>query len=245
MWMVSGGKAVKVLDPKRRRVVKKSKRPKASVNSSGGLLAGGNPFPVVWRGAKQHYTDTQTFTVGTAGVYGAETAFTLNDQFDPRFSVGGHQPYGRDTFSTMYERYKVTGVTVDVTFCAPSGPGVACGIIFGNPTNTFALAGNTYDRVKEAPQSKVMILSDAGSQQKRFKKYFPMWKVAGCPSKDVYDSDIGIYDALVGNSPSADGKCFMRVAIADLNLGSAKTAVISVKLTMHTEWYQRKILAQS
>lgn len=224
---------------------RKKKGPKASVKGGGGLLAVPNPFPLIWKGARQSFSDTLVHTVGTSGVFGAETAYTLNDQFDPRFSIGGAQPYARDTFVTMYERYKVTGITVEVTYSNASDNGIACGLLFGNPTNTLALAGSTYDRIKEAPQSRIMILNNTGGNGvKTFKKYLPMWRCAGVEKK-VYEADIGIYDALAGNSPSADGKCFLRVAIADLGMGSTATATVSVRLIMHTNWYQRKMLAQS
>lgn len=205
-----------------------------------------NPFPLVWKGAKQRYSESKTLTVGAiGGTFGVDEVYTLNDQFDPRFTVGGHQPYARDTFATMYERYKVTGVTVDVSFNAPSIAGIAVAIFFANPTNTYVLNASYYERVREMPQTIVRTINDTGSQKVRIRKYIPMWKILGV-TKLQYEADIGIYDALAGGSPSATaGMGKMYIAIADLNGGTTATCLMNTTITMHTDWYQRKVLAQS
>lgn len=45
----------------------------------------------------------ETITTGTSGVI----QMSLNSIYDPNITGGGHQPYGHDTFATMYNRYRV------------------------------------------------------------------------------------------------------------------------------------------
>lgn len=205
------------------------------------------PFPLVWKGAKQRYCESKTVTVGAAGgTFGTDEVYTLNDQYDPRFTVGGHQPYGRDTFADMYGRYKVTGATIDVTFNAPSISGLACAIMVVNPSNSVVnLSGKFYEYVKEMNNCVVRTINDTGSQKVRIRKYFPMWQVLGVTKKQ-FEADIGLFDALVTNSPDATfGLGKVKIAVADLNGGTTATCLMNVTITMHTDWYQRKVLAQS
>lgn len=217
---------------------------KSSIKSSG-LLSSPSPFPLVWKAAKQVYGDISELTVGSTGTYGAPSIYALNDMFDTRFSTGGHQPYARDEFFLLYARYKVVAVTVEVIFTSPSIAGVSCGMIFRNPTQATTIAAKSIPYIREIPVATQKIISDTGSQRYVFKKYFPMHKILGV-TKLQFDADIGIYDALSSGSPDATaGLAKLEVAVADSNGGSSATCVASVQITMHTNWYQRKILAQS
>lgn len=56
--------------------------------------------------------------------------FLLNSIFDPDYEVGGHQPFGHDTYQTLYQQYRVLGTTISGTFMhniSGSTP-VRCGI---------------------------------------------------------------------------------------------------------------------
>lgn len=252
MWIMGNKGKLHALQPKRsyKKKAKNSYSKARTINpgkGGSGLLGAPCPFPLVWKGAKQSYSQTKSYTVGGSGVFGTENVFNLNSQFDPDSTGVGHQPYARDTFATLYSRYKVKAVTIDVMFTNPSAQAIACGVAFINPSNTGAtgnLAGKSYDAVKERPLTIVKVLQDTGAQSVRIRKTFPLYKLLGV-TKLQFDADIGIYDAAKGDDPQATGLSFMRVAIADLNLGSAATCTIAVKITMHTDWYERITLGQS
>lgn len=225
---------------------KKSKHLK-SVGLSTPFLGGSNPFPLIWKNAKQHYSETKSYTVGTSGVFGTSNVFNLNSQYDPDQTGVGHQPYGRDQLAGLYGRYKVKKCTIDVSFTNPSaGACLGCAVLVVNPSNGATLAGSLYDKIKERPLTWVKILNEGGGTQiVRFRKTFSMYKLLGV-TKQQFDADVGIYDALVGNNPDAtNGLAQLKVAICDMAGGSSATALISVRITMHTDWYQRTTQSQS
>lgn len=226
---------------------RKRKRKGATAQGGVALFNKPSPFPIIWKGAKQSYVELQAFTVGASGAFGAEQEFRLNSQFDPNETGTGHQPYGRDTFATMYDRYKVTYVTFEVTFTNPSaGANLACAILLRNPTNLSALATKSYTTVKEMPNSKVVLLNEGGGKQiVTIKRSYPMHVLLGV-SKLQFDADVGVFDAIAANDPSATaGVCRLVVAIADSTKGSDGTCDCSTRITMTTDWYERKTLAQS
>lgn len=231
------------------KATKPKRRSKAVKTAQGGvaLFNKPSPFPLVWKGAKQAYSALQGLAVGTSGVFGAEQVFRLNSQFDPNKTGGGHQPYGRDTFETIYGRYKVKSVTFEVTFSAPTtGSHLACAITVQNPTNVSGLGAVSYEIIKERPNSRVVILNEGGGKQiVTIKRTYPMYVLLGV-TKLQFDSDIGVFDAASGDNPSATaGEARLVVAIADFTKGSVGACTISTKITMNTDWYQRKTLAQS
>lgn len=228
---------------KKRAGGKRGPYKKKGVSSMQNTVAGGlnfltspSPFPLVWKNCKLRYSDSLIHTVGTSGLFGAETIFALNDLFDPRYSTGGAQPLYRDQIAALYGRYKVYGATVDILYSGPSAPNIACAVMFSPPSTTTALASQTFNWAKEQNNVKVKVLSDTGTQKLRIRKYFPMHQIVQ-KTKLQYDADIGIYGALSGNSPT--DKAYMRVAIADVNLGSSATCAISTTITFHVNWSER------
>lgn len=254
------GKLYKVTPPSKRTKVRSVRRPKKrttyasaksmkSVRGQGsGLLTSPSPFPLVWKGCKQRFGDSYKLYTGAGGTYGSAVAYSINDMYDPRQSVGGEQPYARDTMVTLYDRYKVTGVTVQVEFTTPNINGIICGVMFNNPTNTSVLTGNVPAYIRELPNAASHIVADTGKQKWVFRKHFPMWKVLGV-TKLQFEADIGIYDALSTGSPSLTaGLATMRLAIANIDTAGAASAgdiTANTVITMHTDWYQRKSLARS
>lgn len=202
-----------------------------------------SPFP---KGmiTKQSYSEVLNLTAGTSGVFGTEQVYILNAMFDPDYSVGGHQPYGRDTLSSIYSRYKVLGVYIDVTFYSPSsGSSIATGIkLSPNDQLTNPLQGATLNQVIEGNNTVVKYLPTTGSQKTHFRAYFPMHKLLQL-SKLQFKADSTVYDTPVGQNPSRS--VYMRLAVCDATGSSAGTCVASVKITMLTYWHERKQLPQS
>lgn len=51
----------------------------------------------------------------TSATY-VEASIRLNSLFDPEYPIGGHQPRGYDQWSTMYNKYLVTGMSYSLGF---------------------------------------------------------------------------------------------------------------------------------
>lgn len=60
----------------------------------------------------------EDINVTVDGTLGANYLFRCNSIFDPNQSGVGHQPLGRDQYSTFYQRYVVVGSKITVRFMA-------------------------------------------------------------------------------------------------------------------------------
>lgn len=58
------------------------------------------------------YADRQTFLPGTASPY--TYTYQVNNIYDPQTAVGGHQPFGRDTYAQIFKKYRVKKAVVHV-----------------------------------------------------------------------------------------------------------------------------------
>ncbi len=198
------------------------------------------------RNVKHNYSDVQAFTTGTSATFGAVQVYRLNSLYDPNQTGVGSQPYGRDTLATIYDRYRVRAVTIELIMVSPKVPCVAIGVLLRNPTQTSTLLGAQAPVVREWPNARVFTLTDTGSQRQIFKHTFNMWEVAGV-TRLQFDADYGIFDALSTNNPDASyGTCYLEIAALDQDGGSAVPVCnVTTNLTFHTDWYNRKTLAQS
>lgn len=83
-------------------------------NQMSRYMSRNNPFPAV-EYATLRYVQRVTVSPGINGVAGFHT-FRATSIFDPDFSglTNGGQPYGHDTYSTIYNHYKVLGATCSI-----------------------------------------------------------------------------------------------------------------------------------
>ncbi len=204
-------------------------------------LSAKNPFPARMN-VRQNYAEIVTFTTGAVGVMGVEQLYAINDQFDPNFTGVGHQPYGRDTLATIYNKYKVTGFSWELKFSDPSADGVACAIMFTPPHQVTTLAGLTISDVLEKQNTLVKYVNDSGAQTIIMKGYYPMHKIAQITSLQ-FKANVEDYNALSGASPIK--RPFLRLSAGSIRATAGTTVVCSVRLTFHTTWYDRIVLAQS
>lgn len=85
---------------KRARYMRKAKRSSRALTT---VIRGVTPYPSRMI-TKMKYCETVNFTSG-AGF--KVLKINLNSIFDPNRSGTGHQPYGRDQYETIYNRYRV------------------------------------------------------------------------------------------------------------------------------------------
>lgn len=191
------------------------------------------------------YADNFTFTTGTAGIAGNEQVMRLNSLFDPDLTNIGHQPLYYDQFCpTLYRKYKVNGVKVELTFDAPSASGTFICCQLQNSSESFTVQGKTFQQLKEEPMTVCKLLSSTGSQQTKITQYLPIWAVEGV-TKQQFKSQIedGTYDALYNTSP-ADTP-LIRFTAGSLSGSAGVTVQCSMRLTYYTMLFERVVPAQS
>lgn len=190
------------------------------------------------------YTDRITLpspTGGPIGYFGTEKIYALNSLYDPDVSGVGHQPYGFDTMSALYRKYKVNGCLVELTFSDPSADGTVVAATIQPPAGTKVLQNEDVSEVKERPYTFTRSINDSGSQNKYVKSYVPIAALSGLTPLQ-FKSDMDIYAANMGANPAAIPK--LRIAASNQRSNS-QDIQCSVKLTYYCQVYDRVTLNQS
>ncbi len=202
-----------------------------------------NPFkPTMY--VKQAYSELKAFTTGVAGIFGTEQVYSVNDLFDPDFSGVGHSPYGRDTLATLYRKYKVLAIKIDIMFTNPSADGLCVGMQLSPPNATAALAGQSINEAGEKQNVQLKYVNNTGRQTVQLGGYFPMHQLAQV-SKLQFKANIENFAALAGASPAALFVPHLRIAAADVTGTGGLTIQAVTRLTFYAKWYDRIQLSQS
>lgn len=188
---------------------------------------------------------TATSSNGSTGsTSGASLAYRLNDVFLPR--TGSHQPYGLDTLATMYRKYHVYGVKIQLTAIvrtATSSTPVFPLILVRPGGATFsigalALAANV---VGEKPLGRVNLLMPASARcAMDVTMNFQISTIEGLTGPEYNANES--YRALVGASPDI---------VPTLEIANSSQATVGaaldwrVRITYDVEFYERVLLAQS
>lgn len=159
----------------------------------------------------------------------------LNSIFDPNRSGIGHQPYGHDTFATMYNRYRVISCSYRVIANKNNDTLQVCALPANEPI--LYLTGAEY---KENPRCRYKTQAPGGEvQHVAGKQYIP--SLTG-RTKAQYMAD-DRYQAIFGASP---------LELAVLNIGvftgsdaPAATVPVNIELVYVVELFDAKLLAQS
>lgn len=209
----------------RRRPALRRARPAYRTNVNRGLQ------PIAQRYiAKMKYSET--IATDATGNF----QFNLNSIFDPNRSGIGHQPYGRDTLATLYNRYRVIACGWRINAMLASGVTpvqVAC-----MPANEV-INWLSISELRENPRARYITQNPgSGTVTLSGKQYIP--SLVG-RTKSQYMAD-DRYQAEMGSSPSE---------LAILNLFSATPSDLGVPQTLQVlleytvEFFDIKHLGQS
>lgn len=185
------GKKIIVKLPIRARRMRKRRNAQKLVN-----MRALTPFPQRFITSCKY---TENITVTGPGLGGlAQYNFNLNSIHDPNRTGIGYQPYGTDTLASLYNRYRVIGVSYAITGTCTDGAGNTNGQIVALPANeVISLTGSFHESMSH-PKAK-WISQGAGAPLKvlRGKVYLP--SLVG-RSKAQYMAD-DRYHAAFGASP--------------------------------------------
>lgn len=179
---------------------------------------------------KMKYADTFQLSTLGGGVY----RFNLNSIFDPNRTGVGHQPYGRDTLATLYNRYRVFRVSYSLSFynSSSSAKVAVC------PAN-IEMGASTVSEIMENPQSKWAIQLPGG-QQKVIKGSISLPALTG-RTKTQYMAD-DRYQAEMSASPAE--LLILNIFGGTIN-DTGVTIDCAINLTYHVELFDRNSLSQS
>lgn len=201
-----------------------------------------DPFPQRFT-ASLRYCDIYTIaTTGTQFEYGTATTFVLNSLFAP--VSGGHQPYGYDTLATLYNRYKV--VRVDMELALVYNGGVQNSIISGvvlPPGTSATIAGSVYSIVSEKPRTmSIPVVGGTNMGCPFVKQRFDIADLSGLTRQEL-QANVEDYSAAVTAAPSKTVS--FEVAACGVQTTTATSTKVLATFVFHAEFWERKILTQS
>jgi hypothetical protein len=196
-----------------------------------------DPFPLR-KMCKCVYAFSTGFTAPNTNLTQANQ-FSLNNAFDPGNLGGGAvQPYYFDQLAALYRAYIVHKADLEVTFFDPSADGLNIGIYLGQDTPV----GLTWANFVQIPNTFVKTESNTGQQTVTFKFSLNPWDVVGM-TRQQYLSALATYGALT--TASVVQNAFYWVVYNSSIAATAITAKANIKVIMHTEFWDRRVVAAS
>lgn len=176
----------------------------------------------------------------TAYQTGTEYILQLNGLFDPDLTGGTHQPYGFDQMATLYGRYVVHAVTVDIRINRPVNQ-LNAYVASAQPSNaTYVVSGRAIGDLDEQSNTHVEMLDSQGSVG-HIRKRFTIAELEGVTENQLR-SNLEEYGALVTANPVRTP--YLRLALANM-LTAAQSVQTILRLEFEAEFYDRQILPAS
>lgn len=168
--------------------------------------------------------------------------FNLNSIFDPNRTGFGHQPYGHDTMSTIYNRYRVIKCNYVISGLAiGGGTGDSYGIIAAMPANETAAITGGVAEVQENPRVRY-ITQAPNDGSKVLRGSVNIASLVGRTSQQYMADDR--YQATFGSSPNE--LAVLNIFAGLLNGNNEQiTTKLNVVLEYTVECFDYKQLAQS
>lgn len=163
--------------------------------------------------------------------------YRLNSLFDPDFSGIGHQPYGFDQLTPLYNRYRVISCSYVVSAVDQSGQYITFATLPANEqVNTLTLS-----QMRENPRCQFAVQAPASAmKQITGKVYLP--SLVG-RNKAQYMAD-DRYQSLVTASP--DEAAILNIYVQRMDEGiNALNVPLTVTLEYTVEFFDIKNFAQS
>ena len=200
-----------------------------------GTVGKPKPFPTRMQ-ARLRYCETVSVTqsVNVAGNF----CYIANGIYDPNSSGAGHQPYGHDTYSSIYNQYTVLSSKIKVT---PTRFNSASNVItWGIGIEDAPSSGAAADTWAERPEYSV-IASCRGDGATGGKPLTKSWnRMKRFPHADTYRA----LSAVFGSNPSETETFNIIVQSADV-ITALGTVYFFVELEYICEFYELKDLGSS
>lgn len=184
------------------------------------------------------------YSNNTTGLTGSEMAFRLGSLYDPNFTsstLPSHQVRGFDQMSTLYNRYLVYAVTINVTVI---GSGTTAsdldGFVVGNirPWGSgYSLPNKYMWEVAENPNCFVLRGSRSGGDKGElsWQQKVYLADIEGKP-RSQYWNDIS-YHGSASTDPSVTP--YLSLAVGSASTSVSQEMKILVQLEYHCKWFVR------
>lgn len=176
--------------------------------------------------AKLNYVEQGTLQSASGAI--TTIQFNQNNLFDPYYTGVGHQPRFRDQIATLYNRYRVYGVLVEITGVGGSGNGIVVTNAYPNDgvnasiTNALTAIEMGLPHVKTLPGAPF-----------KYKKYYSIAKVWGINKSRVRDDDV--FSGQMAGAPS--WRSYMDIHYQSLDGSSTTDVDYVLKLTYYCGFF--------
>jgi len=191
-----------------------------------------DPFPARMRAVLRY---SETFTLNPAAGSTGHSLWRCGSIFDPNYTGIGHQPYGRDTYASIYNHYTVLKSNIKVT-CITNTTSASPGAIFGVTMTDDPVVSGTYDTVREVKPTKFAALNQSSDPHNITMQY---------DAKRVFGpSYASTQNALMDANP-ADDHFFDVWLQSDLSGGDVPQHAFIACIEYYCEFSELRDLAQS
>lgn len=188
-----------------------------------------DPFPRTMR-AILRYSTQINMDAGTG--IAATHYFRGGSIFDPDFATGGHQPYGHDTYQSLYNHYRVIKAICKITSASNGGNNVM-GLSLTD--DTALSAGTTHESLREVKPTKFINLCSSTESHGLAMTYDSERCFPGGKQNTI---------ALFGNSP-AEEMYFLVWTQGNLPGNNPTALAVTVCIEYYCEFSELKDLGES
>lgn len=177
------------------------------------------------------YVEQLTLTAdNVTGLTGNEVAFRLNSLNDPNLSGVGHQPYGYDQMSTLYQKYCVYKVHMQVRIQSQTANQPECCINI-RPYNNGSYSLTNKKPWEEMERPGVVVITCNG-EMKTWDQTVHIADIEGVPRSKVFNEDT--FSAVAGISPIRNP--YFSIACGSSSGSTPSDIVVTVAFVFHTVW---------
>jgi len=162
---------------------------------------------------------------------------SLNSIYDPDVTGGGHQPYGHDTYATLYNRYRVNKVRYRIQLFTTSSEPLKFTVVANNTDSNYS----SYDLAAESPNARTKC-GNGYSSPVVFTGYYVPRLITGVNRAEYKDDK---YSATFGADPAEIVRMHILGGMMDNTIPASNTWQANFTLVYHVEMWDPKELAQS
>lgn len=191
--------------------------------------------PVPQRSIVKHKYACSISTLSGNGLY----YMNVNNMWDPDRSGIGRQPYGRDTFASLYNKYRVIGCKYTVEVSSNSST-ILLGTLLSNEQFTYTAVGGDFNELKEQPRAR-FITQAPGGQIRRISGYVSCAAILGQTKLQYMSSE----DTSAQSNNNPVENCILTIATATVAGVPQGNASVNIMLEFTTEWFDPIALGPS
>jgi len=178
------------------------------------------------------YSETISLTSSSvaARLSGNQYEFRLNSIYDPDLTAAGHQPYMYDQFATLYGRYRVDFVEVQIDAIVSPNTSHCITALVQGPSGGQSADGKALSALLENVRCKNLYALTTAVTPPRIRFSIDIAKYLGIP-REAYEADLSLWGAAVGSNPSRT--LFMNLATSAF-AGTSETIQAVITIVFHT-----------